>query len=131
MPDLSTTKAVECIINHILNGLEDKFITCVTLIDLTKAFDCVTHKVLFKKLHFYGLKSILIRPYLCSRKHMVCQKNDKSEFQIIKSGVRGSVLGPFLFLIAMNNFPSNMLCKSILYADDTILVQTGKDLKKN
>ncbi|KAG8297611.1 hypothetical protein J6590_108436 [Homalodisca vitripennis] len=55
IPGLNTIKAVECVVNYVLNGFEDKILTCATLIDLTKAFDCVSHEILLKKLQCYGL----------------------------------------------------------------------------
>ena len=98
-------------------------------LDLAKAFDTVNHEILLEKPEHYGIRGIVLewfRNYLSNRKQIVKYKQKKSESLTIKCGVpQGSVLGPLLFLIYMND--SEML-SIILFADDTNLFFSHKNL---
>lgn len=95
-------------------------------LDLSKAFDTIDHVILLQKLQFYGFTECsikLIHSYLNNRKQCVEINSIKSEFLTIVKGVpQGSILGPLLFLIYMNDFPkASSHFDFILYADDTTL----------
>uniref|UniRef100_A0A1B6LAY2 Reverse transcriptase domain-containing protein n=1 Tax=Graphocephala atropunctata TaxID=36148 RepID=A0A1B6LAY2_9HEMI len=130
-PRHSTSMAVESIVNEILNGLENKLVIGTTFIDLTKAFDLVDHSILLKKLDYYGIRKKelgLIESYLMSRMQMVSINNVSSSFKNIVAGVpQGSVLGPLLFLVFVNDFSNNVSSLSFLYADDTTLLCSDFD----
>ena len=84
-------------------------------IDLKKAFDIVNHKLLVEKSSFYGVRGIAntwLENYLMNRKQYVVVDNQASSMQFIKCGVpQGSVLGPVLFLLCINDLcnVSNLL----------------------
>lgn len=129
IPGGSTVKAVEAVVEHILSNFESRMTSSAQLIDLTKAFDCINHQLLVDKFFSYGIRNKelrLITSYLSERKQMVVQGCDKSSFKSVTVGVpQGSVLGPFLFVIAVNDFSSCVPCRSILYADDTTLINSN------
>ena len=102
-------------------------------VDLKKAFDTIDHTILLKKLSKYGIRGVAhkwVSSYLEKRKQYVQINNVKSELQYIQCGVpQGSVLGPKLFILYINDFVYvSKLLKCILFADDTTLFYCGEDI---
>ena len=107
--------------------------TDVILLDFSKTFDKVTHSKLLWKFHQYGIRRQVlgwIRAFLGSRSQRVVLDGEESESIPVTSGVpQGSVLGPILFLIYINDLPDGIFSQVCLFADDTALYLTieGKD----
>ena len=104
-------------------------------IDLTKAFDTVSHDILLGKMKKYGFRGIthkLFESYLKNRKQYVQVGKTKSQSRNVLYGVpQGSVLGPLLFLIFINDLPN--CCPSgntRIFADDTNIFLISKDIKE-
>ena len=98
---------------------------CMVFCDLSKAFDRVWHKGLLFKLKSYGVSGHLLQwfaSYLNFRSQRVLHRNTMSSFKFLHAGVpQGSVLGPLLFLIYVNDVAENMSSLCRLYADDNSL----------
>ena len=94
--------------------------------DFSKAFDSVPHYRLLSKLENLGIKGNMlevIRDFLTNRTMYVCVEGEKSEVKWVWSGVpQGSVLGPLLFLLFINDLPDNIKNKLKLFADDLKLI---------
>ena len=120
--EMACLELVDRITNHLDRG-ETPF--CFFL-DLSKAFDTLDHTILLKKLKYYGVQGTTLNwfhSYLSDRVQFVDIDGIKSEPKLIKTGVpQGSILGPLLFIIYMNdiNLATDKF-ESILYADDTSL----------
>ena len=111
--------------NSILNSLEKKEFSCFVFCDFSKAFDKVWHKGLIHKMNSYGIQGKLIKwfeNYLFKRRQKVINKNSWSSFEPVSAGVpQGSVLGPLMFLIYINDIGEKLISLSRLFADDTSL----------
>ena len=130
----STDTAVSFVSDFILEEVAKKNYVGAVLIDLKKAFDTVDHTILLKKLFCYGIRDVpfeWFESYLCGRKQCSVLGDSKSSFlDEGKYGVpQGSVLGPFLFLLYINNIFDCIQSKTFchLYADDTVIIQSAKD----
>ena len=99
-------------------------------LDMNNAFDTLNHKILLFKVDKYGFRGHLNNcfcSYLRDRTQTVCLNNSYSQPRLIMHGVsHGSILGPLLFLIYVNDVFLDCGVKSVLYADDAKLVTPGK-----
>jgi hypothetical protein len=102
---------------------------CMVLIDLQKAFDTVDHAIFLKKLSAMGISSLdWFRSYLSDRKQCTSVGGMDSRFSYVTCGVpQGSILGPTLFLVYVNDMSISLRCNLALFADDSTLVYSGKD----
>ena len=130
----SASHALVSITEKIREALDSGHFACGVFIDLQKAFDTVDHNILVSKLEYYGVRGIAknwFTSYLNDRKQFVSINGYKSALNVIKFGVpQGSVLGPLLFLVYINDF-SISVKNSIVhhFADDTNLLYINKSLK--
>lgn len=120
----STEYATLELLDKLLHDIDDRNATFAVYMDLSKAFDTLNHNILLEKLHRYGIHDSELSwfsNYLCNRTQYVEIEGYQSETLLIKTGVpQGSILGPLLFLIYMNDAPNSApLLRFILYADDT------------
>ena len=103
------------------NGLEVRAVFC----DISKAFDRVWHKGLIYKLKRAGINGLLLdwlSDYLTNRKQRVVIPGGRSDWQFIRAGVpQGSILGPLLFLLYINDIVTDIQSCVRLFADDTSL----------
>ena len=130
----STDHAILDIVNTIQSNMDKKLFSCGVFIDLQKAFDTVNHDILLQKLHFYGFRGIIntwFKSYLhgrlqttqigeniCTKEHITCEVP------------QGSVLGPLLFLMYINDIHNcSQKFHFFLFADDTNLIYADKNLR--
>ena len=115
-----------------LEAMDKGLFTGVVMIDLRKAFDVVDHKLLLEKLQVYGLNTNSLKwfqSYLSGRYQKVCVDGKLSEPLGIHSGVlQGSILGPALFLLFINDLPLVLKNNIGIYADDSTLYASAPTL---
>ena len=131
----STTHALIDLTEAIRQAIDNNKFACGVFVDLAKAFDTVDHKILLKKLEHYGIRGIAnswFHSYLTNRKQYVSISGNDSSLSKIDLGVpQGSVLGPLLFLIYINDLHCAIkYSKARHFADDTNLLLINNSLKQ-
>ena len=100
-------------------------------LDISKAFDRVCHAGLLHKLKSYGISGQifgLISSFLSNRRLRVVLDGKSLQEYPVNAGVpQGSILGPTLFLLYINDLPDNVICNIVIYADDTTLYSSKCD----
>ena len=129
-----TNHALLSITEMIREALDNSNFACGIFIDLQKAFDTVDHEILLKKLEHYGIRGLSnswFKSYLSNRQQFVSINGFNSKNQVMKYGVpQGSVLGPLLFLIYINDLHKAIKFSKVHhFADDTNLLVVGKNLE--
>ena len=129
----NTTDCLVDLIDEITKSLDEGEFAVTLFLDLSKAFDTVNNLILLTKLSYYGVKNNenqWFKSYLHSRKQRVFVNGVFSDTQTVNSGVpQGSILGPLLFLIYINDLVGATDYFSVrLFADDASLTASGKDL---
>ena len=129
----STLHALIGMTETIKESIDNGTFGCCIFVDLQKAFDTVNHTILLKKLEHYGVRGNVLNwfsSYLCNRKQYVSVNGATSDQLTITCGVpQGSVLGPLLFLIYINDLPSvSRFLSFCLFADDTNIYFNSRDL---
>ena len=128
----STHMALISLIDKLTQAIENGEYVIGVFLDFSKAFDTVDHKILLDKLYHYGVRGCAHKwfiSYLTDRQQFVTYNGVTSRNQLIKCGVpQGSILGPLLFLIYINDLASVCECTfPILFADDSNLFISGRD----
>ena len=135
----SSYSSDSCLIHlsdHILKQQDKGQYTGMVILDLQKAFDTVNHKILTSKLRAMGVSQAAVNwfvSYLGGRHRVQAVEISGvfSEFRTVTCGVpQGSILGPPLFLIYVNDMKAAVKCKLLLYADDSALLASSSDVSE-
>ena len=137
--DVHIDDAIFSLLNNTITNLDQRRCVGGIFCDLTKAFDCVNHNILLNKLHYYGVRDtglLWFKSYLENRKQRVSispnvfDQKSSSNWNVMANGVpQGSILGPLLFIIYLNDLPYGLHQdnKPVIYADDTSVLLTAKN----
>lgn len=131
----STVTAAMELLHFVTEALDRREEALVSLCDLSKAFDLVSHDILLQKLDRYGVRGIplrLLQSYLKDRIQYVAWEGQRSTEAAVNIGVpQGSILGPILFIIYLNDLPESMSGSILIiqFADDTSILTSGDSIE--
>ena len=131
----STSHANCLLIDRVTAAFEKKLTTLGIFVDLSKAFDTIDHKILLHKLRHYGVRGTALdwfESYLTRRTQQVCFNDHASNnINAINFSIpQGSILGPLLFIIYVNDFPNCLKNgTSLSFADDASILISGNNAK--
>ena len=127
----STEQAITQMVDEIASSMQMGNVVCSVFLDLKKAFDTIDHKILLAKLHKYGIRGLpgkLISNYLSNRFQVTTNNSQTSKPELVTCGVpQGSILGPLLFTIFINDLPQCTSSSVRLFADDSCFTLHNKD----
>ena len=133
----SSQQQLLVMLNEIFSNKNCKTCSDIVYLDISKAFDSVSRDILLLKLQLMGISGTILnwfKAYLDNRRQLVSVNGSFSGFLPVTSGVpQGSILGPLLFLIYINDLPDSVLfSKPLLFADDTkCLISSTKDVSSH
>ena len=120
--------------SRLTKAIDNGEFTVGVFLDLSKAFDTINHRILIHKLEHYGIRGVTklwFQDYLTNRKQVVKYGQIRSKEMLIQTGVpQGSILGPILFLLYMNDIENcSKLLSFVLFADDTNIFYSNSCLE--
>ena len=128
----STSHALTDVLISLYDNINDEKYTALLLLDLKKAFDTVNHKTLLTKLEHYGIYGPTLNcfaSFLTNRFQYVSLENHQSSLKKINCGVpQGSVLGPLIFNVCINDISTSVSCTPRLFADNTCSIVHDKNI---
>ena len=130
----STALSLIHLVNSVASAVDRNEFAVGVFLDLSKAFDTLDHCILLTKLEHYNIRGLAlewIKSYLSNRSQNVLFNGIRSDPCFIKCGVpQGSILGPLLFVLYINDLPmSTKSTESMLFADDTSIFYSSPDLE--
>ena len=133
IPGMSTVHAATELVEQILSAIYNQSCCAGVFIDLKKAFDTVDHELLLEKRNVYGIRGVAnkwLQNYLSNRKQYVVIYDGCSDLLDMICGVpQGSVLGPILFIIYINDIRNvSDVVKCVLFTDDTNIFCSERNL---
>lgn len=131
---ISTEMALIDAVDKVYDALGKKLTTVGVFLDLSKAFDTIDHEILISKLSHYGIRGTSLswfKSYIHNRKQFTLFNGESSDLLDIKCGVpQGSILGPLLFILYVNDICNVPTASSlVLFADDTNIFFSGDNPK--